>query len=476
MYAFCSAPLGFQLRRHLQCRPHVQRRRRLGRIAMVQELGPRLGQGGSAGNAQSSGKAEALERWLEDNGMYLSKLATWGRAKHPLGIANETTDEGEPSGRGLVAVKPILQGELLFEVPEKCLMTKERAIEEVQGLPSDVDDYAAIAVLLIQERERGERSFWKPYIGILPTASELIPLFTWPEDELRLLEGSPTVAAAKSLKAKVQTDYNALEERLFSKNRECFPENVFTLAAWQWAFSILFTRAVMLSAEKLIALVPYADLLNHNPFCSTYIDIGRDFFSGTRNAVLYTDRQYGKMDQVFTTYGPKSNADLLLLYGFVVERNPYDSVDVTVSLQKDDPLWERKRQYLEASGVKPVTKFPLYRDRYPVELIEFLRFCVADEKEMDTADFGQYINEANETLVAKALIEACRDAIASYPQTIEDDEKLMADRALYQTLEQKHRWAIRQRLSEKRILRRTMVNIEREIVEPSFSFTQRSER
>jgi len=38
------------------------------------------------------------------------------------------------------------------------------------------------------------------------------------------------------------------------------------------------------------------------------------------------------MEQIYISYGPKSNADLLLLYGFALERNPYNSVDVTVSI------------------------------------------------------------------------------------------------------------------------------------------------
>lgn len=38
--------------------------------------------------------------------------------------------------------------------------------------------------------------------------------------------------------------------------------------------------------------------------------------------------------KVYISYGPKGNSDLLLLYGFSLDRNPYNSVDVTVSLDK----------------------------------------------------------------------------------------------------------------------------------------------
>ena len=40
---------------------------------------------------------------------------------------------------------------------------------------------------------------------------------------------------------------------------------------------------------------------------------------------LYSDRSYARNDQVLISYGQKSNAELLLLYGFVVDRNRLDA-------------------------------------------------------------------------------------------------------------------------------------------------------
>lgn len=430
--------------------------------------GPRLQNLGTP----SAEKSKALVTWLQDNGMYLSEKATWGRPKHPLAIANETSEDGESSGRGLVAVKGIVQGESIFEVPFDVVLTKDRALEEVPGLPEDIDDYVAIAVLLMQERAKGEDSFWKPYLDILPKDDELIPLFRWSQQDMLLLEGSPCIPAALSLKAKLQSEFETVQEQVFEGRRDKFPEHVYTFEAWEWAFAVLFSRAINLTAIEKIALVPYADLLNHNPFCSTYIDVTKRQFSNERYVSLYTDRPYSQMDQAFVTYGPKSNGELLLLYGFITDRNPYDSVDIVVSLAEDDELFDRKEQYLKESGLGMTSTFPLFRDRYPKELVEFLRFCVADEEEFETADFGDFINESNETLVAKSLIQACKTALGKYPQTREDDDKLMKDRSMYRMLEQKQRWAIRQRRAEKRILERTIANLEQEMRAPTFMFTQ----
>lgn len=79
----------------------------------------------------------------------------------------------------------------------------------------------------------------------------------------------------------------------------------------------------------------------------------------------------------------------MLLYGFAVERNPFNSVDVTVSIAPRtesfvkeiaestdvavDPLAEEKIQFLKAAGRENTVDFPCYADRYPVEMLEYLR-------------------------------------------------------------------------------------------------------
>ena len=50
--------------------------------------------------------------------------------------------------------------------------------------------------------------------------------------------------------------------------------------------------------------------------------------------VLYADRNYARNDQVLISYGQKSNAELLLLYGFVVDRNLFDQVHLATQLPR----------------------------------------------------------------------------------------------------------------------------------------------
>lgn len=54
-----------------------------------------------------------------------------------------------------------------------------------------------------------------------------------------------------------------------------------------------------LSTGEAVALVPYADLFNHNPFANSYIDARQSgFFTKIDEVVVYADRSYKKMEQV----------------------------------------------------------------------------------------------------------------------------------------------------------------------------------
>lgn len=438
---------------------------------------PSAAAAGASAAGEAAAASRALEAWLVDNGVYLSDKSSWGRAPHPLAIANETTDDGEPSGRGLIAVKGVVQGEPLFKLPLTVLLTKEVALKTFgAAMPPDTDDFIAIATLLIRERSLGDASFYAPYLGVLPADEELTPLFRWSDEEMAWLAGSPTVAAAASLRRKVASEYADANgpDGLFGRTRSVFDPAVFTEAAWEWAFAVLFSRLVLLRGSGTLALVPYADLLNHNPYCGAYIDTFQENFTGEGYVCVFTDRPYGKMEQVYTTYGQKTNAELLLLYGFVVDRNPYDAVDVSVAVDEADPMYARKVKFLEGAGQEEGSSvaFPLYADRYPMELIEYLRFCVATEEEMDSgADWGDFVCERNEVAVAQALLGACTAALSGYMRTLEEDDALVRDRGMYSMLSLKQRAALRQVRGEKRILKRTIANTQKEMQTPRMLFT-----
>lgn len=416
-------------------------------------------------------------------------------------VSTETRDEitNESSGRGLLARRDIKEGDDLLRIPLKLCITLRTARKALgkDALPDGTNEYLAMACQLIHEKfVMGEKSFWHPYIAILPEVTEVNPTFTWNDDDLNFLTGSPVIAATKSLQMKLRREYNDLLgdpiNGLVAKFPDRFPVDNFTYENWLWAFTMLFSRAIRLRSlqqGETLALVPYADLINHSPFSQAYIDARQSgdwlFKSGEEEIILFADRSYRRMDQVYISYGPKSNAELLLLYGFAVERNPYNSVDVTVSLAPQkasfvkelnddnievDPLADEKVAFLEKVGRENTVDFPCYADRYPVEMLEYLRLMQMTQddtrgKALSEFDYSRTISSANEAAVLTSVIDAVQRQLGKYPQTEEEDAAIIKDKGLFKLLSYNQRMAVRHRRNEKRLLKRTIAALEKQILQ-----------
>lgn len=453
------------------------------------------------GNEQTNPKLSQnakLLQWLTENGLYLSEESGWGEAPHPMAISTETKDEitNESSGRGLLARRDVNDGDELLRIPMDMCLTKKQARKALgkDALPDGINEYLAIACHLIHEKfVLGDKSTWKAYMDILPTVDEVNPTFTWSDEDLNFLQGSPVIAATKSLQIKLQKEYDALlggEDGLISKFPDRFPAEHFTYENWVWAFTMLFSRAIRLRnlrQGETLAMVPYADLINHSPFSQAYIDARESgdwlFKTGEEEVILYADRRYRRMEQIYISYGPKSNADLLLLYGFAVERNPFNSVDVTVSIAPRtasfvaelndenipvDPLAEQKLAFLEQVGRDNTVDFPCYADRYPVEMLEYLRLMQMTPedtcgKDLSEFDYSRTISPANEAAVLTSVITAIKRQLSKYPQTEDDDAAIIKDKGLFRLLSYNQRMAVRHRRNEKRLLKRTIAALERQV-------------
>lgn len=140
--------------------------------------------------------------WLDANGVWVKSSSSWGRAPHPVVIASNTEDDGESCGRGLLAKETMTEGELIMTIPLDICLTRMVA-QELLGksiVPDYMDEYLAIALLLMSEKLKGAESRWKPYIDILPSTKDVYPSFLWTEEELNMLKGSPSYFASKSLR------------------------------------------------------------------------------------------------------------------------------------------------------------------------------------------------------------------------------------------------------------------------------------
>lgn len=436
-----------------------------------------------------------LEKWLGENGVWVSESADWGRPSSGVSMAVETREqtENEVSGRGLVARRDVECYEDLAQVPYNLLLTKDtsRNVFGVDCIGTNMSEYAAIALQLIYEKfVAKEDSFWAPYIAVLPSTDEIGASFAWDRQELdTLLAGSPLRNMSYYLQDQIKAEFTNIQETIMSKFPDTFPEDAFVYENYVWAYSVLFSRAVRLDfpddldAEDIVALVPYIDLINHNPNSESRI---RGVSEGAsipgvsepeRSVVVRADRYINKYEQIYISYGRKSNAQLLMLYGFSMERNTQDFVTFsTGQLLEDSPFAEVKKRILEELEVPKEGVFPLYRDRFTGEMMMFLRLAVvqpddldmdedADEQQVYRAlkqlDIKQATGEVSERRALICLRGIVQDLQDAYPTTIQEDEALIRDRQMFELLPRNQRNALRVRYGEKLIIRASLATIDR---------------
>ena len=237
--------------------------------------------------------------WLASNGVWVKQESAWGRAPHPLVISSQTEDDGEICGRGLLARESMAEGELMMTIPLDLCLTRAQAQVTFgkEIIPDDMDEYIAISLLLMSEKLQGSKSRWRPYFDVLPDAEDVNPSYIWTDAELEMLRGSPVFSASRSLRTKLEKEYALLEKATLARFPTVFPKERFTYELFLWSFVMLFSRAARLSSKTAgeeLALVPYADLMNHNPYSNTYIDAqrsGMPLISRTEEVAVYSDRR-----------------------------------------------------------------------------------------------------------------------------------------------------------------------------------------
>lgn len=308
--------------------------------------------------------AETLQKWLSESGLPPQKMKI------------ERVEVGE---RGLVARKNIRKGEKLLFVPPSLVITADSdwsCPEAGKVLKrNSVPDWPLLATYLISEASLMSKSRWSNYISALPR--QPYSLLYWTRSELdRYLEASQIRERAIERSSDVVGTYNDLKLRIFSKYPDLFPEEVFNMETFGWSFGILFSRLVRLpSMDGKIALVPWADMLNHSCEVETYLDYDRS----SKGIVFTTDRQYQLGEQVFISYGKKSNGELLLSYGFAPKEgtNPSNSAELSLSLKRSDRCYKEKLEALEKCGLSASHCFPLEVTGWPVEMMPYAYLVVS---------------------------------------------------------------------------------------------------
>lgn len=370
--------------------------------------------------------ASNLQKWLSESGLPSQKMDI------------QRVDVGE---RGLVALNNIRKGEKLLFVPPSLIITADSKWSNPEAgdvlKQYNVPDWPFIATYLICEASLMKSSRWSNYISALPR--QPYSLLYWTRSELdRYLEASQIRERAIERINNVIGTYNDLRLRIFSKHPDLFPEEIFNIETFNWSFGILFSRLVRLpSMDGRVALVPWADMLNHNCEVETFLDYDKS----SQGIVFTTDRAYLPGEQVFISYGRKSNGELLLSYGFVPREgtNPSDSVEVSMSLKKSDKCYKEKVEALKKHGLSPLECFPIQVTGWPLELMAFAYLVVSPPsmsrqfEEMAAAASNKTTSKKDikypeiEEEALQFILDSCESSISKYTKFLQASGEMDLD-------------------------------------------------
>jgi hypothetical protein len=208
--------------------------------------------------------------------------------------------------RGLYAGADIAAGDVLLEVPRRGLLLPEDAaaladiaVEDVRVIAGGMADHVLLALLLLRT---AADPAWLPVHDVLPTVLPGHPLF-WDADDLAWLDGT-------SLRRLVEDRRAVLLEELRGLRARGLVAASLAEDDWLRVRTLVSSRAFSLDAG--LALVPFADLMNHAPVSQVTWGLERGRF------VLRARVPIAAGQEVCDDYGPKGNGRLLLHYGFTV--------------------------------------------------------------------------------------------------------------------------------------------------------------
>ena len=338
--------------------------------------------------------------------------------------------------RGVIAKTDIYKNEIIMAIPKCCLITLENALRTEYGkkigkfMYNELNSpkHCLLSSFLLYEEQNQK---YKYYFDLLPKIFDNFPVF-YNKEELGYLKGSPFLNQILDKKKEMKNDYYKICEYIPDFKR--FKYNKFKEARVLISSRIF---GITIHDNKTDALAPFADLLNHKRPRQTqwYYDDNLESF------VIQAIDNIKEGDEIFDSYGKKTNARFLLNYGFCLEDNDTSEYLLTVEFSDIYPLYNLKKNFFQNKS--DFTRcFNLSNNFYEsqiIELLSFLRFILFDgdinELYKIISQNTNYNNEQSflfayippfdkdlEILVLKHLHLLCRKSLNKYPSSFEEDQ------------------------------------------------------
>ncbi|KAF8542264.1 hypothetical protein BDD12DRAFT_729499 [Trichophaea hybrida] len=268
-------------------------------------------------------------KWSSDNGGFIHESLTFSPATSKTGASAFSTAS-------------ISEGTTLLACPHTLVLDYDKATAAFpKAFVESVCPHAALCFFLCKERILGEKSFWWPYLRILPKEFNT-PLY-FDEADKKFLNGCNLGydESVDGRRSTWDTEWSNGLDVLKSIGEDV---NGYTWDLFLWATTVFTSRSFM---GKLMrwdgnpdahsyedddpALFPIVDSLNHRPRAKITWQPGSDALS-----LVSVDRIEAG-DEIFNNYGPKANEELLLGYGFATPDNPTDTITLRLTAPLSPP-------------------------------------------------------------------------------------------------------------------------------------------
>jgi histone-lysine N-methyltransferase SETD3 len=363
-----------------------------------------------------------LIHWLEQAGTQLSQIQV------------VSLGGGE---RGIRAVAQLAPNDKLLRIPRRCVLTVDdaRASEIGQLIEAHVprveDERTYLLAFILREKERGEDSFWKPFVDVLPKSFPTHPFF-FDKHEHSLLTGSFAQGMVEYQRMNLAARHANLCKHVPGFER-------FTLEQFVWAHFAVVSRtfSVLQGGRIATCMAPLADMLNDGRPWNTRWALSEDeqFFEVEAAEAIAGGQE------LLTSYGSKHNLHLLVQYGFVHEDNVHDEVLLIFALPFEDPLTTEKQRLLGLSGPEEPRSYKLQRKFDPTlmaNILSFLRVSHAGAAELallseapDALARARFmLSVENEQKAVSLFVNACEERLADYATSLEEDERILREEKL----------------------------------------------
>ncbi|KAI8805860.1 hypothetical protein BJ742DRAFT_855728 [Cladochytrium replicatum] len=340
------------------------------------------------------------------------------------------------TGRGLKILADTPAGSEILYIPKKLQWTEGAAkSHKIFGhmaklLPSR--EILPLFILFIQHHgtQSGMDRLRSLHVQLLPQTYSASYFFT--EEDLADLP-SELKSFTESFRAQIRDDYSELRTLIKSNEAfEVFKSEWFTLKKYAWARFTVDSRCMDFRSDTshIRTMVPLVDMLNHSfehPCLHQLDPVSQD-------VRIVSTRDYKAGEQIFINYGPFSNSKFLRTYGFVIQRNPFESVQLELSMSPAAPLFIEKLRILKDLGMSVNCAFPLsLQDPLPISLLEYLRICRLTAQEAarvskdDLSDPRAWlpVSKRNEREVLGALDGAVDGLLGNYTINLSGIETLL---------------------------------------------------